>query len=158
MCLRWALSLYNCSDAGYFSVSGAEMTREVKWKEVLLNAENLRHLFTRFYCCLFCKEGAIKVMCNVLLTLLFHSFRGIPVSWLCHVYNSWDRQFYWRMFWFTIVNMSPHQNTHENAWEAVECCMEFSFISICTNRHREKQQEGVKVKLGRIWIEGFAFC
>lgn len=74
------LSHYSCSDAGYFSDSGAEMTREVKWKEVLLNAENLRHFFTRFYCCLFCKEGAIKVMCNVLLTLLFHSFVCILAS------------------------------------------------------------------------------
>lgn len=40
MCLRWVLSHYNCSNAGYFSVSGAEMAREGKWKEVLLNAEN----------------------------------------------------------------------------------------------------------------------
>ena len=40
MCLRWVLRHYNCSDAAYFSVSGAELTREGKWKEVLLNAEN----------------------------------------------------------------------------------------------------------------------
>lgn len=45
---------------------------EVKWKQVLLNAENIHHLFTGFYCCPFCKEDAVKVMCNVLLTLLFH--------------------------------------------------------------------------------------
>jgi len=40
MCLRWVLRHYNCSDAAYFSVSGAELTREGKCKEVLLNAEN----------------------------------------------------------------------------------------------------------------------
>lgn len=158
MCLRWVLSHYNCSDAGYFSVSGAEMTREVKWKEVLLNAKNLCHLFTRFYCCLLCKEGAIKVSCNVLLLLLSHSFSCILASQLCHICNSWEMQFYWQMFWVTIANMNSYQNTHENAWEAEECCMELSLISVCMNRCREKQKQGVKVKLGRIWIECFSFC
>lgn len=71
MCSRWVLSHYNCSDAGYFSIAGAEMTREGKWKEVLLNAENRGLFFTRFYCCLFCKEGTIKAMCKVLLMLLY---------------------------------------------------------------------------------------
>lgn len=136
--------------AGYFSVSGAEMTREVKWKEVLLNAENLRHLLTRFYCYLFRAKGATEVMCNVLLMLLFHSFRYILASQLRHVCNSWERQFYWQTFQFTAVNMSPRQNRDKNAWETVECCMELWFISLCMNTCRENEQEGVKMKLGRI--------
>lgn len=147
MCLRWVLSRYNCSDARYFSVSGAEMTREVKWKEVLLNAENLRHLFTRFYCCLLCKEGAIKVMCNVLLMLLFHFFRCSLASWSCHICNSWERQFYWQKFWFTIMNMSPHQNTHvkthEKFWNAVWSCHLFPYVRIDAEKSSKKGLKSV---------------
>lgn len=44
--------------------------------------------FTTFYCCLFCKEGAIKQMCNVILTLLLNSFRCVPASHFPCICNS----------------------------------------------------------------------
>lgn len=80
MCSRWVLTHYNCSDAACFGTAGAGMTREGTWKEVLLSAENRALLFTRFCCRLFCKEGAIKAMCKVLLLGLSRSFSCIPAS------------------------------------------------------------------------------